>query len=79
MQNLRSSREALALVARTTYSDGMATDRSALEAQVAAHPFLLGLSDHHVRLLADCAMATTFPAKQMIFRTGEMANRFYLI
>jgi CRP/FNR family transcriptional regulator, cyclic AMP receptor protein len=54
-------------------------DRSELEAAVAAHPFLVGVSAHHVRLLADCAMRSKFTAGQVIFQKGETANRFYLI
>lgn len=50
-----------------------------LEAAVAAHPFVLGLNQHHVRLLADCALQTTFEPGHLIFREGETANRFYLI
>jgi CRP/FNR family transcriptional regulator, cyclic AMP receptor protein len=53
--------------------------RAALEAQVAAHPFLLGLGPAHVRLLADCAMQSQFQPDEIIFREGEMANRFYLV
>ncbi len=60
--------------ARTLHSD-----RVKLEAQVAAHPFLCGISEHHVRLLADCAMRSHFEAEDVIFREGEGANRFYLI
>src|ERR1700681_648876 len=55
------------------------TDRAELEAQVAAHPFLIGISAHHIRLLADCAMRSQFTAGQIIFQKGETANRFYLI
>ena len=54
-------------------------DRVELEAQVAAHPFLIGISTHHIRLLADCAMRSQFAAGQVIFQKGETANRFYLI
>src|SRR6266487_2644011 len=60
--------------ARTLHSD-----RVKLEAQVAAHPFLCGISEHHIRLLADCAMRSHFKAGHVIFREGESANRFYLI
>jgi CRP-like cAMP-binding protein len=55
------------------------SDRAELEAQVAAHPFFIGMSAHYIRLLADCAMGTRFAKDQVIFRAGEMANRFYLI
>ena len=54
-------------------------NRPELEAAVAAHPFLIGISTHHVRLLADCAMRSQFTAGQVIFQKGETANRFYLI
>ncbi len=60
--------------ARTLHSD-----RVKLEAQVAAHPFLCGMSEHHIRLLTDCAMRSHFGAGDVIFREGEGANRFYLI
>jgi CRP/FNR family transcriptional regulator, cyclic AMP receptor protein len=54
-------------------------DRAQLEADVAAHPFLIGISEHHIRLLADCGMRAQFTAGQVIFQKGETANRFYLI
>jgi CRP/FNR family cyclic AMP-dependent transcriptional regulator len=57
----------------------VSADRGELEAQVAAHPFLIGTSASHIRLLADCAMRSQFTAGQVIFRKGETANRFYLI
>jgi len=57
----------------------LSPERVELEARVAAHPFLLGMSDQHVRLLADCAPASHFNAGRVIFREGEMANRFDLI
>lgn len=47
--------------------------------RVGLHPFLAGLSKHHLALLTDCAMAIHFPAGQTILREGEFANRFYLI
>jgi CRP/FNR family cyclic AMP-dependent transcriptional regulator len=54
-------------------------ERQELEAQIAAHPFLIGIGAHHIRLLADCAMRSHFEAGHVIFREGEPANRFYLI
>jgi len=53
--------------------------RAELDAQVAAHPFFIGMSAHYIRLLSDCAMATRFEKDQVIFHAGETANRFYLI
>ena len=53
--------------------------REHLEADVAAHPFVLGMNEHAIRLLTDCAIRTRFEKDQVIFREGETANRFYLI
>lgn len=50
-----------------------------LEQAVAAHPFLMGMNEHHIRLLADSAMRTSIEADKVIFHEGETANRFYLI
>jgi CRP/FNR family transcriptional regulator, cyclic AMP receptor protein len=55
------------------------TDHAEVEARVAAHPFLLGMSEQHIRLLADCALLTRFQPGQRIFEAGQRANRFYLI
>jgi CRP/FNR family transcriptional regulator, cyclic AMP receptor protein len=60
-------------------NDKVTPDRARLEADVAAHPFLIGMGANHIRLLADCAMRSHFKAGQVIFREGESANRFYLI
>ncbi len=54
-------------------------NRENFDADIAEQPFLLGLSEHHVRLLADCAVRVTFESEQVLFREGETANRFYLI
>lgn len=50
-----------------------------IEQRLAAHPFLKGMSPHHLELLALSAMATEFDAGQIIFRGGDPANGFYLI
>ncbi len=50
-----------------------------IERRLAAHPFLNGMSMHHLELLALCAMPTEFEAGQIIFREGDPANGFYLI
>jgi len=54
--------------------DRVAPDRAQLEADVAAHPFLIGICAHHIRLLADCAMRSHFEAGHIIFREGETAQ-----
>jgi CRP/FNR family transcriptional regulator, cyclic AMP receptor protein len=47
--------------------------------RVALHPFLAGMNRKDLALLTDCAMVVHFAAGQLIFREGELANRFYLI
>jgi CRP-like cAMP-binding protein len=46
---------------------------------LADHPFLKGLSEEHLRILEDCSMRRVFEAGEVIFREGDLANRFYLI
>ena len=48
-------------------------------AQFAAHPFLSGMSPHHLEVLATAASTKQFPKGEIIFRAGEPANGFYLI
>ena len=50
-----------------------------LEAIIAAHPFVQGLSPAHVQSLCEYAMLSDFAAGETIFRQGDPANRFYLI
>ena len=50
-----------------------------IERRLAAHPFLRGMSPHHLELLALSAMPTEFDAGKTIFRAGDPANGFYLI
>jgi CRP/FNR family transcriptional regulator, cyclic AMP receptor protein len=47
--------------------------------RVALHPFLAGMNHEQLVLLTDCAIPVHFEKGQIIFREGEMANRFYLI
>ena len=50
-----------------------------IEKRLAAHPFLKGMSPHHIELLALCAMPTEFDAGQIVLLEGEPASGFYLI
>ena len=50
-----------------------------IEKRLAAHPFLKGMSQHHIELLALCAMPTEFDAGQIVLCEGEPATGFYLI
>jgi len=50
-----------------------------IEKRLTAHPFLKGMSQHHIELLTLCAMPTEFDAGQIVLREGEPATGFYLI
>ena len=54
-------------------------NRSDLKSDVAATPFLAGMSEGHIETLARCACRVHFDRDEVIFRQGETANRFYLI
>ncbi len=54
-------------------------NRDDLRNDIAASPFLAGMSDGHLRVLAACGCRTQFDESQVIFHQGETANRFYLI
>ena len=42
-------------------------------------PVLAGLAPHHLELIAGCGENAHFPAGEPLFRTGEPADRFFLI
>ena len=44
-----------------------APGHDSLESQVAAHPFFIGMSERHLRLLADCAMKIRFQQGRLFF------------
>ena len=50
-----------------------------LRSRVAAHPFLAGMSDAHLQLLADCATAHHWGQDEVLFRAGDPAKGFFLI
>jgi len=54
-------------------------DVETANAQLAAHPFLSGMSPNHLEVLATAASPKQFPKGETIFRAGEPANGFYLI
>ena len=47
--------------------------------EIAAHPFLAGMSAHHLELLTRYATKKQFNAGDTIFRAGEPAHGFYLV
>ena len=50
-----------------------------LKSRLTAHPFLTGMSPHHVEVLATSAAVKQFQKDEVIFRAGQPANGFYLI
>jgi CRP/FNR family transcriptional regulator, cyclic AMP receptor protein len=50
-----------------------------LAKHMAAIPFLKGMNDRHIRVLAGCACRIHIEKGTIIFHQGETANRFYLI
>jgi CRP/FNR family cyclic AMP-dependent transcriptional regulator len=50
-----------------------------LEKYLSEHPFLAGMNETHIKLMAGCASNVVFKAGQFIFREGEPADKFYLI
>jgi len=48
-------------------------------AALSAHPFLHGMSDDQLGLLAEAASDVRFPARQRLFEDGGNATRFWLI
>ncbi len=55
------------------------TDRTNIWKRVANHPFLAGMSTHHIEILSRYATPKRFEAGEIIFRAGEPATGFYLI
>lgn len=47
--------------------------------RVTLHPFLAGMNRRQLTLLIDCAIAVHFKKGQVIFREGQLADRFYLL
>jgi CRP/FNR family cyclic AMP-dependent transcriptional regulator len=52
---------------------------SGLVERIAAHPFMRDIPAKYIALLAEHAMDVSFSADEVIFRTGDPANRFYLL
>lgn len=52
---------------------------SSIEQRLAEHPFLEGLNQPQIALLAKAAIPTEFQPNELIFSRGEPANGFYLI
>ena len=53
--------------------------KKTLEPVLAGHPFFRDLAPGHLRLLVGCASNVVFQADRYLFRTGEKAEKFYLL
>ncbi len=42
-------------------------------------PFLKGMDWRHLELMSSCAMTVRFAAGEHVFRTGDPANRFFIL
>ncbi|MFO1500175.1 MAG: cyclic nucleotide-binding domain-containing protein [Verrucomicrobiota bacterium] len=50
-----------------------------VKASISQHPFLRSLSPQYLETLTECAQEIEFPPGEIIFREGDIADRFYLI
>jgi CRP-like cAMP-binding protein len=50
-----------------------------METRVSLHPFFAGIDGKQLALLTDCAIPVHFKKGEVIFREGEIANRFYVL
>ncbi len=55
------------------------TDRSRIRQQLAGHPFVQGLEQHHVDVFVQLGHFAEFGARDIIFRAGQPADTFYLV
>ena len=54
------------------------TTTESLASRVARHPLLAGMDQKQLALLIESAMAVEFKKGEVIFREGELADRFFL-
>ena len=50
-----------------------------IELSLAEHPFLTGLAQHQLRLIAECATRVHFKPNEFLGREDQEARQFYLI
>ena len=58
---------------------GATLETRALEAELVQHRLFCDLHPDYIKLLAGCASNVRFNARELIFRQGESADRFYVI
>ena len=64
---------------KTTFEPREAAVKEDVSREVAAHPFLAGMSPHHLEILGRYATKKQFEDGEMIFKSGEPAHGFFLI
>lgn len=57
----------------------MTLDHDDIQQRLARHPFLKGMNAGQIEVLSRSATPVTFEEGQIVFRTGEAANGFFLI
>ena len=57
----------------------MTDEQKDMERRLQAHPFLQGMTPHHIEILSKSAAPIQFDAGHVIFRAGEPASGFFLI
>jgi CRP-like cAMP-binding protein len=50
-----------------------------MESIIKDHPFFQGLSPEYIKLIAGCSSNARFDAGEMVFRSGEDADWFYIV
>jgi CRP/FNR family transcriptional regulator, cyclic AMP receptor protein len=50
-----------------------------MESIIKDHPFFQGLSHEYIKLIAGCSSNARFDAGEMVFRSGEDADWFYIV
>jgi len=64
---------------KTKYIETTQRDEKSVEAMLSEHPFLAGMSAPYLKILTEAATRAEFAAGEIVFREGDVANRFYLI
>lgn len=54
-------------------------DSNELRQHIAQHPFLAGLNERQIEILADCAAPAAFAAEEVVFQAGDPARGFFLL
>lgn len=76
---LQKTTGALPAIKGMNSPSGISVADQPLETLLENHPFVKGMKPEHLRILLDSAMKARFDKGELIFREGDVANRFYLL